>query len=158
VRRGLPAVAAAGLVFDLVGTTRHLPAMLRTVEDFPDLRFVLDHIAKPPVRAGEREPWTSLMRRFRAQRSHVFCKLSGMVTEADWMRWRPEQLRPYILEALDIFTPDHCMFGSDWPVCLVAASYTQVKDALESCLSHLDEGERARIFGGTAIEAYGLTP
>lgn len=156
VRRGLAAVAEAGLVYDLVGNTAHLPAMLQTVADFPRLRFVLDHIAKPDIKDAVREPWTTLMRGFRPHRDHVWCKLSGMITEADWRHWSPQDLRPYVLEALDIFGPERCMFGTDWPVCLVAGSYADVVTALRSCLAGLDDAQREQIFGRSAIEAYRL--
>jgi L-fuconolactonase len=155
-RRGLAAVAEAGLVYDLVGNTAHLPAMLRTVADVPQLRFVLDHIAKPDIKAGLREPWTTLMRGFGAHRDHVWCKLSGMITEADWGRWSPADLRPYVAEALAIFGPDRCLFGTDWPVCLLAGTYDQVIGALRDCLADLGETDRERIFGRSAIEVYRL--
>ncbi len=156
VRRGLAAVADAGLVYDLVGNSTHLPAMLRTVEDFPQLRFVLDHIAKPDIKHAVREPWTTLMRGFTPHRDHVWCKLSGMITESDWGRWSPEDLKPYVMEALRIFGWNRCMFGTDWPVCLVAGSYAQVVSALRSCLIDLDDTQHAQIFGRSAIEAYRL--
>jgi L-fuconolactonase len=156
VRRGLRAVSDAGLVYDLVPKLPHLPAALRTVEDFPELRFVLDHIAKPDIKGGGFAPWAALMRGFAAHRDHVWCKLSGMVTEADWRDWTPEDLKPYVAEALRIFGVDRCMFGTDWPVCLVAGSYDDVIGALKACLGHLSDAERAQIFGRSAIEAYGL--
>ncbi|MGO1078967.1 amidohydrolase family protein [Inquilinus sp. CA228] len=156
VRRGLRAVADAGLVYDLVPKPPHLPAVLRTVADFPDLRFVLDHIAKPDIKGGGFEPWAALMRGFAIHRDHVWCKLSGMITEADWEHWSPDDLKPYVAEALRIFGVDRCMFGTDWPVCLVAGSYGQVVRALRSCLEHLTEAERDQIFGRSAIEAYRL--
>jgi L-fuconolactonase len=155
-RRGLAAVAEAGLVYDMVGNTAHLPAMLRTVADFPGLRFVLDHIAKPDIKGAVREPWTTLMRGFAPHRDHVWCKLSGMITEADWDRWSPGDLKPYVAEALDIFGPERCLFGTDWPVCLVAGGYDRVIGALRTCLADLDEDDRARIFGRSAIEVYRL--
>jgi L-fuconolactonase len=156
VRRGLAAVAEAGLVYDLLGTTAHLPAMLQTVADFPQLRFVLDHIAKPEIKGAVREPWTQLMRGFAPHLDHVWCKLSGMITEADWEKWSPADLQPYVAEALDIFGPDRCLFGTDWPVCLVAGGYDRVIGALRQCLAGLDESDRAQIFGRSAIEAYRL--
>ena len=156
VRRGLTAVADAGLCYDLLGKTPHLPAMLRTVSRFPRLRFVLDHVAKPDIKGGVREPWTGLMRRFAEHRDHVWCKLSGMITEADWTGWSPGDLAPYIDEAVDVFTPRRCMFGTDWPVCLLAGSYGQAHAALRLCLSALPEADREQIFGRSAIEAYRL--
>jgi L-fuconolactonase len=156
VRRGLAAVGRAGLVYDLLLRPREIPAALRTVEDFPDTRFVVDHIAKPDIRAGAFAPWAELMRRFRPQRGHVWCKLSGMVTEADWQAWQPQDLRPYVEEVLAIFGAERCMFGSDWPVCLVAGSYSRVKAALEFCLDRLSPAERAAVMGETAIAAYRL--
>lgn len=156
VRRGLNAVAEAGLVYDLVGKTHHLPAMTRTVADFPHLRFVLDHIAKPEIAAGVMEPWRERMRQFAPHRDHVWCKLSGMITEADWHGWKPADLKPYIDEALAIFGPSRCMFGSDWPVCLVAGSYDRMRAALLTCLEDRSDAERAQIFGRSAVEAYRL--
>lgn len=156
VRRGLKAVAEAGLVYDLVPKENHLPAVLKTVADFPDLRFVLDHLAKPDIAHGRFSSWSALMRGFAAHRGHVWCKLSGMVTEADWRTWSPSDLQPYVDEALAVFEPHRCMFGTDWPVCLVAGSYEKVTDALRSCVSHRTMAERAQIFGLSAVEAYRL--
>lgn len=156
VRRGLAAVAALGLCYDLVGKTLHLPAMLRTVAEMPELRFVLDHIAKPDIKGSVREPWTTLMREFAPHRDHVWCKLSGMITEADWHGWSPADLRPYVDEVLGIFGPGRCMFGTDWPVCLVAGSYDRVLGALRTCLAERQAGDIEQIFGRSAIEAYRL--
>jgi L-fuconolactonase len=130
--------------------------MLRTVGEFPELRFVLDHIAKPDIKGGVREPWTSLMRGFAPYRDHVWCKLSGMITEADWEDWTVADLRPYVSDVLSIFGPDRCMFGTDWPVCLVAGSYARVVGALRSCLEDLHPAQREQIFGRSAVEAYHL--
>ncbi|MFC0287238.1 amidohydrolase family protein [Kaistia hirudinis] len=156
VRRGLLAVGAAGLVYDLVPNLPQLSSCVATAAALPDQRFVLDHIAKPEIRNGGFKEWAALMRGFRAERSHVWCKLSGMVTEANWQSWTPQDLKPYVLEVLDIFGVDRCMFGTDWPVCLVAASYPRVVEALEECLVDLSADERAQIFGRSAVEAYRL--
>jgi L-fuconolactonase len=156
VKRGLQAVGAAGLAYDLVPNLPQLPSCVQTVAAFPEQRFVLDHIAKPEIRNRGFDDWAELMRGFRPERSHVWCKLSGMVTEANWQSWTPEDLRPYVLEALEIFGVDRCMFGSDWPVCLVAARYKRVADALQACLKDLSGDERDQIFGRSAIEAYRL--
>ena len=156
VRPGLDAVASAGLVYDLVGTTAHLPAMARIVADMPQLRFVLDHIAKPEIAAGVMEPWRSLIGQVAAHRDHVWCKLSGMITEADWARWKPSDLQPYIKYALAEFGVQRCMFGTDWPVCLVAGSYRDVVSALGVALGDLNTDQHAQIMGRSAIEAYRL--
>jgi L-fuconolactonase len=156
VRRGLAAVRNAGLAYDLLVRPRELPAALATARDFPDLRFVIDHLAKPPIASGEIAPWAALMEPFR-DLPHVRCKLSGMVTEADWATWTPDDLRPYVHRALDIFGVDRVMFGSDWPVSLLAAEYGQVKSALEASLPPLSSENHAKVFGGNAIRFYGLT-
>jgi L-fuconolactonase len=156
VRRGLAAVEAHGLVYDLLVRPRELPAALRTVQDFPGLRFVIDHIAKPEIAKGHLEPWASLMRPFQSERDHVWCKLSGMVTEADHRTWKPSDLAPFIHETLDIFTPGRCLYGSDWPVCLLAASYGDVISALKANIGHLNADERAQVLGLSAIDVYRL--
>lgn len=156
VGRGLAALAEAGLAYDLVGKTVHLPAMLRAVERHPDLRFVLDHIAKPEIRDGVFEPWGGHMTALAAHRDHVWCKLSGMITEADWKAWTPAHLAPYVGHVLAKFGPGRCMFGTDWPVCLVAGSYGQVLGALRECLSGIDAASREQVFGRSAVEAYRL--
>ncbi|MEO1250101.1 MAG: amidohydrolase family protein [Pseudomonadota bacterium] len=155
VRRGLEALQRDGLVYDLLLRPRELPAAIKTVEAMPDMRFVVDHIAKPDIANQAWEPWAENMRRL-GQAGDVYCKLSGMVTEANWESWKPDDLRPYIEEAIDIFGPDRCMFGSDWPVCTLAGSYSAVKQALESATAGLSDGERESIFGKTAVEAYRL--
>ena len=156
VRRGLAVLAEFDLVYDLVIKPPQLPAAVRTVRDFPQLRFVVDHIAKPEIAKGGTPSWAGLMRQFGSHRAHVWCKLSGMITEADWGLWTPDTLKPYVAEVLDIFGPDRCMYGSDWPVCLVAGRYAQVIDALRTCLADRSEDDRAQIFGRSAAEAYRL--
>lgn len=155
VRRGLRAVAEADLVYDLLTLPHQLPAAVATVRALPQLTFVLDHLSKPPIASGETEPWASRLRELAAE-PNVFCKLSGMVTEADRGRWRVEDLRPYAEAVLEAFSPARVMFGSDWPVCLLAASYSEVCDAADQLTAHLDSDERADVFGGTAVRAYGL--
>ncbi|MCX5494501.1 amidohydrolase family protein [Kaistia dalseonensis] len=156
VKRGLRAGGAAGLAYDLVPNLPQLPSCVQIVAALPEQRFVLDHIAKPEIRNGGFDEWAALMRGFRAERGHVWCKLSGMVTEANWESWTPADLKPYVLEVLDIFGVERCMFGTDWPVCLVAASYTRVVDALRECLVDLSSDEQDQIFSRSAIEAYRL--
>ena len=156
VRRGLAVLAERGLVYDLLLKVREIPAALRTVADFPTLRFVIDHIAKPNIGANSMSPWAELMGGFKAHRGHVWCKLSGMAEEADWASWTPKQLVPFVDRVLDILGPDRCMFGSNWPVCLLVGDYRRIKGALEQCISTLSADERASVMGGSAIDAYRL--
>jgi L-fuconolactonase len=155
VRRGLRAVAEAGLAYDLLTVPDQLPAAIDTVRALPELTFVVDHLSKPPIASGEREPWASRIRELAAE-PNVHCKLSGMVTEADRSGWQLDDLRPYAETVLDAFGPDRVMFGSDWPVCLLAASYSDVCETAEKLTAHLSAEERAEIFGGTAARAYRL--
>ena len=153
VRAGLRAVADAGLVYDLLTLPAQLPAAIETVRALDDLVFVVDHLSKPPIASGELEPWATHMRTLAAH-ENVVCKLSGMVTEADWRTWTVDDLRPYAETVLEAFGPDRVMFGSDWPVCTLAASYEQVVAAAEALVS---PGEREQIFGETARRTYTLT-
>ncbi len=117
---------------------------------------MVDHLAKPPIVSGAIEPWASLLRSL-AGRDHVAAKLSGLVTEADWGRWSDADLAPYIDRALEMFGPDRLMFGSDWPVCLLATTYDRVVRSVVDALGDLSAPERATILGGTATRVYGLT-
>jgi L-fuconolactonase len=155
VRRGLRAIADAGLVYDLLVRARELPAALDVARSMPDARLVVDHIAKPPIATGELEPWASLVRSFR-DLDNVACKISGMVTEADWASWRTSDLRPYVDVVLETFGPGRVLFGSDWPVCLLAASYERVVKTARELLDPLSESERGAAFGENAIDVYGL--
>jgi len=156
VQRGLAAIGAAGLAYDLLVRTRELPAALETVRRFPDLRFVIDHIAKPSIRDGrDTAAWAKAMAPF-SDLAHVGVKLSGMVTEADWARWRPQDLAPYVELVLGWFGPRRCMFGSDWPVCLLAGDYPNVFDALLTTLDGLDRAATDDVLGATAIRVYQL--
>ena len=128
---------------------------LATVRALPGVRFVIDHLAKPPIASGGLQPWADLLRPFGAE-PNVWCKVSGLVTEADWMAGRPEDLVPYVRVAIDTFGPERLMFGSDWPVCLVAASYERVLAAARLALDGLDETALRRLFGETATEVYRL--
>lgn len=155
VLRGLRAVAGAGLAYDLLVRSRELPAALGVARAVPGLTLVLDHLAKPAVATGELEPWASLLRGL-SDLDNVVCKLSGLVTEADWRRWRPDDLVPYVGHALEVFGPHRLMFGSDWPVCLLAASYDEVFDAALATLGDLSDDELGSVFGGCAIRTYSL--
>jgi L-fuconolactonase len=152
---GLQTVQDAGLVYDLLLRPREIEAGIQVARRFPYLRFVVDHLAKPPIASGNLEPWSSLMAPF-TDLPNVACKLSGMVTEADWSSWTPANLQPYVARVLEVFGEDRVMFGSDWPVCLLAASYEQVVRALESALGTIEASTRAKIFGGNAVRWYDL--
>lgn len=155
VRRGLAAVERAGLVFDLLVRAREMPAAIEVVRAMPDQRFVIDHMAKPAIRDGGMSPWAELIEPF-GERPNVTCKLSGLVTEADWTTWTVDDLQPYVDRALELFGPDRMLYGSDWPVSLLAASYEAVIDAARALLSRLSDAERASVMGGTATEVYDL--
>jgi L-fuconolactonase len=155
VRRGIAAVGAAGLAYDLLIRSRELPAALDTVKALPDVRFVIDHLAKPPIRDGALQPWADLIRPFGGL-ANVSCKVSGLVTEADWNAWRQSDLVPFVRHALDVFGPERLLFGSDWPVCLLAAGYADVIGAARATLGELGTEDQAAIFGGNAIEVYRL--
>ncbi|SFF78991.1 amidohydrolase family protein [Streptomyces mirabilis] len=152
---GLAAVAEAGLVYDLVVLPHQLPACVRAAAAHPGLTFVLDHLGKPPIATGALRPWATAVRALAAFPNTV-CKLSGMVTEADHAKWTVDGLRPYADTVLDAFGPGRLMFGSDWPVCTLAASYGQVVDAAEELTGGLGAEGRAEVFGGTATRVYRL--
>jgi L-fuconolactonase len=155
VRRGLQAVGEAGLAYDVLVRSRELPAALEVARRYPDMRFVIDHLAKPPIADGAIEPWSSLLGGF-GTLDNVVAKVSGLVTEADPTTWRPDDLRPYIERSLDIFGPGRLAFGSDWPVCLLAASYDEVVETARSLVADLSEADRSAVFGGTARRVYGF--
>ena len=153
VRRGLAAVARAGLVYDLLVVPSQLPAAVETVAALPELTFVLDHAGKPAIASGSLAPWRSDIRALAAL-PNVAVKLSGLVTEADHATWTVDQLRPYARTLLDAFGADRVMFGSDWPVCLLAGSYDDVIAAAEVLTGRLDATEQAAVFGRTAERWY----
>jgi L-fuconolactonase len=155
VLAGLAAVEDAGLLYELLVRPHQLPAAIRAVAEFPQLTFVLDHCAKPPIATGELEPWADHLRTLAAQ-PNVMCKLSGLVTEDDWAGWTAARLRPYVDVVLEAFGPGRLMFGSDWPVCLLAAEYKQVLDVARELTAGLTERERTAVFGGTARQVYEL--
>lgn len=155
VLHGLAAVADAGLAYDLLTLPHQLPAAVTCAQRLPELTFVLDHCSKPPVASGELEPWATPLRAL-ASLPNVSCKLSGLVTEADWAAWQVADLKPYADVVLDAFGPDRVAFGSDWPVCTIAASYAEVLAAAEELTAGLTGAERDAVFGGTARRVYRL--
>jgi L-fuconolactonase len=155
VRRGLAAVAAAGLAYDLLVTPRELPAALETAAALPGLRFVLDHAAKPPIAAGTWQPWADQLTALAAL-PNVSCKLSGLVTEAEWTSWRRSDVLRYARHVLDAFGPERVMFGSDWPVCTLASSYADVLALTQSAIAHLPPAAQSAVLATTATHVYAL--
>ena len=127
--RGISLLEEFDLTYDILIYPKHLPVAAEFVQRFPRQRFVLDHLAKPPIKSGNLHPWDFGIREL-AKSPNVFCKLSGLMTEADWRNWKPEHIEPYLDVALDRFGPDRLMIGSDWPVCKVAASYSRAMNMI----------------------------
>lgn len=157
LQRGVALLAGTGLSFDLMLWPPQLATIPTFVDRYPNQVFILDHFAKPYIRARELEPWRSQLREL-ARRPNVYCKVSGLATEADWQAWQPAQLAPYLETALEAFTPQRLMFGSDWPVCTLVTSYVRWADLIASWAGKLSSTERDRILGGTALEVYRLSP
>jgi L-fuconolactonase len=155
VRTGLRAVATAGLAYDLLVLPHQLPSAINVVQQIPEGRFVLDHAAKPPIASTAQEPWAGLLALL-AELPNIACKLSGLVTEADWQRWSAAEIQPYADVVLTAFGPDRIMFGSDWPVCELATTYANVVNLANDLCARLDDTERAAVFGGTATRWYQL--
>jgi L-fuconolactonase len=152
---GLSTVASAGLAYDLLIRPAQLPAATEVALRLPELRLVLDHAAKPPIAAGEWEPWASGVAAL-AGRENVVCKVSGLVTEADWPGWEVGHLRRYVDHVLASFGPARLLFGSDWPVCELAASYELVLDTAVALTSGLSDAERLAFFEHNARRVYHL--
>ena len=153
--RGVALLADFGLTYDILIYHRHLPAAIEFVRRFPNQKFVVDHIAKPDIKNGLREPWTGHIREL-ASFPNVMCKISGMVTEADHANWTEDDIRPYLGTALSAFGPERVMFGSDWPVCLLAAEYAKVAALVERATQHWSAADRERLFGGNCAAFYGI--
>ena len=152
-QRGIGKLAAHDLAYDLLIYPRQLEAAIRLAEAFPAQRFVLDHLAKPAVKAGIVEPWRAQVRRL-ARLPNVHCKVSGLLTEADHQEWRPEHFRPYLDAIFEAFGPARLMYGSDWPVCLFAGSYAQAFRLVDEYAAGLSADERAGLFGGNCARFY----
>lgn len=152
---GISVLREFDLVYDLLIFEKHLPKAIEFVDRHPQQRFVLDHIAKPRIAAGEIEVWRTNLCEL-SRRENVSCKLSGMVTEADFKTWTPAQLRPYAETVLEAFGASRVLFGSDWPVCLVACDYARWHDLIADFIGGLSSDEQARIWGQNAIEIYRL--
>ena len=155
-QRGIAALAEFNLTYDILIYEHQLPEALALVQRFPKQRFVIDHIAKPAIRDTSIDAWRAGTTAIAAC-PNVYCKLSGMVTEADRQRWRPSDLAPYIETVLETFVPHRVMIGSDWPVCLLAGDYGDVMAIITDAIGALSVDERDAIMGGTAAEFYGAT-
>jgi L-fuconolactonase len=153
--RGLGMLAEFDLAYDILIFPRHLPVACELVSRFPDQRFVLDHIAKPLIKDGKVAPWDAGIRRLAAF-PNVFCKVSGMVTEADWQRWQPSDFRPYLDVVFAAFGSERIMFGSDWPVCTLAGAYADVVKIVSDYVQQLSREEQAAFWGETARRFYRL--
>lgn len=152
---GIRALEGSGLVYDILIYERQLPQTVEFVDKHPEQVFVLDHMAKPLIASGQRELWAERMREL-GKRENVWCKVSGLVTEADWKQWRLEDLRPYLDAVVEVFGVARLMAGSDWPVCLVASGYSRWFAVLQEYFSRFSEAEQDAVFGGTAMQVYGL--
>jgi L-fuconolactonase len=153
--RGIGMLAEFDLAYDILIDPRHLPVACELVSRFPAQRFVVDHMAKPPIRAGEIATWQEDIRRL-AEYPNVYCKVSGMVTEADWERWRLDDLLPYLDVVFDSFGTGRIMLGSDWPMCTLAARYEQVMQLAFDYVSRFSIAEQADLCGGNAQRFYRL--
>lgn len=146
-------VTGRGLTFDLLVQPHQLAAAGQAVAACPGGQFVLDHLGKPPIAQGELEPWATAIRRLAAN-DNLACKVSGLITEASWTSWRPADIVPFLDVAGEAFGPERLMFGSDWPVCLLAGSYPRVVDLVQEWLAQFSSAEQARVWSGTAERFY----
>ncbi len=153
--RGIDLIGQRGYTYDLLIFPHQLVAALELVKLFPDQKFVIDHLAKPYAKAGYFTGWAAGMDAI-AQLPNVYCKLSGLITEADYRHWTVDGLLPYLRHALEVFSPGRCMFGSDWPVCLVAGDYGQVRALVETALREYGQPAREAVLGDTCGHFYGL--
>jgi len=156
VLSGLQKLSARGCTYDLLVHTRHLKYIPQVAESCPELQFVIDHLAKPPIARNEFHEWAGAMKPVAAF-TNIHCKLSGLVTEANWTSWQTEDLRPYVDEALNLFGADRMMFGSDYPVCLLASSYERVLGSFQELLKDLNDADREKIFSTNAQRFYRLS-
>jgi L-fuconolactonase len=154
-RRGIAQLQRYGLTYDLLLFPRHIPVAVHLAEEFPDQPFVLDHIAKPPIAEGLITPWQEYLRQL-ALLPNVFCKLSGMVTEAKWQQWQPEDFRPYMDTVVESFGSSRLMIGSDWPVCILSSEYASTMQLVIEYVQQFPEEAQAAILGGNCARFYGI--
>jgi L-fuconolactonase len=152
---GISRLGEFGFTYDILIYPKQLPAAIELVAKFPEQRFVIDHLAKPEIRTSNRASWAAHIADL-AKNTNVYCNLSGLVTEVDWRRWKAGDFRPYLDVAFEAFGPERLMFGSDWPVCLLAGSYRQVKQTIADYFEDHPADVKEKVFGGNAIRFYGL--
>lgn len=152
---GIKELEPFGYTYDILIFPHQLGATLEFVKQFPNQKFVIDHIAKPYIKDGFYDGWATMIREI-ALLENVYCKLSGMITEADYKKWKPDDLSKYLDLVLTSFGSKRCLFGSDWPVCLVAGNYSQVKNLVTDFISGLSDNEQHNIMGNNAVEFYNL--
>lgn len=155
-RRGIASLKQFGFTYDILIYPKQFPAAIALADQFPEQRFVIDHMAKPYIKMSGISPWAAHMKTIAAN-PNVFCKLSGVVTEADWQHWHANDFQPYFDVAFEAFGPDRLMFGSDWPVCLLAGTYRRVKQLIADYTRDFTVADKKKIFGSTASRFYGLT-
>lgn len=153
--KGISLLSKYQFTYDILIFPKHLPATLEFVKKFPDQAFIIDHLAKPDIKNGEFDNWSKGIKKL-SEFPNLYCKVSGMVTEADWKKWKKEDFNPYLDHITDSFGTERLIYGSDWPVCLVAASYEQVFDLAWEYIQSFTEDEKAAIFGGNACKFYGI--
>ncbi|MDB5261015.1 MAG: amidohydrolase [Adhaeribacter sp.] len=153
--RGMALLQKFNLTYDILIFPKHLPVACAFVALFPDQAFVLNHLAKPDIKNQQLAPWAQQIREL-AQYPHVYCKLSGLVTEADWHHWHPNHMQPYLAVVMEAFGPDRLMIGSDWPVCTLAGPYAAVMNLVKEYLAPLSATDQAKILGGNAARFYNL--
>jgi L-fuconolactonase len=153
--RGISFLKKYDYTYDILIFPEHLPNTLKLVQAFPDQPFVIDHIAKPSIKTGSIKRWQQQLKAI-AEYENVQCKISGMVTEADWKKWQPADFTPYIETVVELFGTGRIMYGSDWPVCTLAASYDNMFSIVKNCFSTFSKDEQQKFFGENATRFYDL--
>jgi L-fuconolactonase len=153
--KGVTQLRAFDFTYDILIYPKQLPAAIELVGLIPEQHVVIDHLAKPEIKARKTAPWAAQMREI-AQNRNVFCKISGLVTETDWKLWKPDDFKPYLEVVFEAFGVDRLMFGSDWPVCLLVATYSELTRLIEEYVKGYSEADKEKFFGGNAARFYGL--
>jgi L-fuconolactonase len=153
--RGISLLQKYGFTYDILIFPHQLEASLKLIEQFPEQQFVIDHIAKPDIKNRKTDNWEPLIRSI-AKHKNVYCKVCGMVTEADWKHWKQEDFKIYLDVVFEAFGNDRILFGSDWPVCLLGGSYTEIKGILDNYISHFSQSDKNKIMGENAMKFYNI--